>query len=110
VREGVRVFVLLLFAFCVAFFVRFPFFESFVSELLQRWRLRPKLSRHHQSRKFCFSSLFIIASLALLCSLSLVFVFSRVMRVAWENHGAFLYFSASVAVFFFFFFFFFCLC
>jgi uncharacterized membrane protein YcjF (UPF0283 family) len=83
--------------------VRFPFFESFVSELLQRWRLRPKLSRHHQSRKFCFSSLFIIASLALLCSLSLVFVFSRVMRVAWENHGAFLYFSASVAVFFFFF-------
>jgi hypothetical protein len=82
----------------------FRFFESFVSELLQRWRLRPKLSRHHQSRKFFFfflSLLCLIASLALRFFSFLVFGFARVMRVAWGNHGAFLYFS-SVAAFFFF--------
>ncbi len=93
-----RAFVLL-FAFVLRSCV-LSVFESFVSELLQRWRLQPKLSRHHQSRKFCFSSLFNLR-LLLFFVLFLVFGFARVTGVAWENHGAFLYFS-SVAAFFFF--------
>ncbi len=67
----VRSFVVFFVCVCVASLVRFPVFESLVSELLQRWRLQPKLSRHHQSRKFFFfPRLCLISSLALLCSLS----------------------------------------